>query len=391
MAATAISVERPPAAFAAAGAEGVPWYVAVGVLGITSSSLGTWWDVSWHESIGRDSFWNPAHVAIYMCGVLAGLVCTYLILASTFGFSPRLRAASVSILGIRAPLGAFVAAWGGLAMLTAAPFDNWWHAAYGLDVSLVSPPHFVIAAGMRAVTLGILLLASAAMSGAASERLYKRLQTLLLYIGGLLVSDQMLLLIAYTHRYHLHGTQSYRLTALMVLPILLLTRQVSKHRWAATWAAGVYTIGQLAFLYILPLFPAHPRLGPVYNPVTHMVPPSFPLLLIVPAAAVDLLGQRIRKLAAPWLALAAAVVFTLTFVAVEWPFASFLLSPQAHGPLFGTVDFPSYSHVEEKVPYFRNPAHGLHLWLGLLRAMVLSAFSGWAALVVGRWMGRVRR
>ena len=51
----------------------------------------------------------------------------------------EMRAASVKVLGLRAPLGVFLAAWGGVAMLTSAPFDNWWHNAYGLDVKIVSP------------------------------------------------------------------------------------------------------------------------------------------------------------------------------------------------------------------------------------------------------------
>ena len=30
-------------------------------------------------------------------------------------------------------------------MLTSAPFDNWWHDAYGLDVKIISPPHMFLA------------------------------------------------------------------------------------------------------------------------------------------------------------------------------------------------------------------------------------------------------
>jgi len=37
----------------------------------------------------------------------------------------------------------------------------------------------------------------------------------------------------------------------------------------------------LAMVWILPLFPAQAKLAPIYNPVTHMVPPAFPILLII--------------------------------------------------------------------------------------------------------------
>ena len=45
------------------------------------------------------------------------------------------------IFGLRAPLGAFMCGWGALAMLTSAPFDNWWHEAYGLDVKVDHLPN----------------------------------------------------------------------------------------------------------------------------------------------------------------------------------------------------------------------------------------------------------
>jgi hypothetical protein len=28
---------------------------------ITSDMIGAYWDVAWHQTIGRDTFWTPAH------------------------------------------------------------------------------------------------------------------------------------------------------------------------------------------------------------------------------------------------------------------------------------------------------------------------------------------
>jgi hypothetical protein len=53
-------------------------------------------------------------------------------------------------------------------MLTSAPFDNWWHNAYGLDVKIVSPPHTLLILGIRAVSVGMMFLILAAMNRAAS-------------------------------------------------------------------------------------------------------------------------------------------------------------------------------------------------------------------------------
>jgi uncharacterized protein YneF (UPF0154 family) len=181
----------PSHAPATARPKSVSWTIWAGVLGVTSSTIGGAWDVAWHRSIGRDSFLTPAHIAIYMCGVVALFVCAYLIFYTTFGpnrgAAAQLKAESVHVLGFRAPLGAFIAAWGGIAMLTSAPFDNWWHAAYGLDVKIISPPHTLLILGIRGIAVGILFLIIAAMNRArgnpplASQ--YKTLQALFLYMG----------------------------------------------------------------------------------------------------------------------------------------------------------------------------------------------------------------
>ena len=57
--------------------------------------------------------------------------------------------------------------------------------------------------------------------------------------------------------------------------------------------AGVYTAYAMIMLWIFPLFTATPKLGPVYQRITHMVPMEFPLLVIVPALLLDLIEPRI--------------------------------------------------------------------------------------------------
>ena len=47
-------------------------------------------------------------------------------------------------------------------------------------------------------------------------------------------------------------------------------------------------------LILMPLFPAQPLLGPIYVQVDRFMPTDFPLLLIVPALALDLVMQRSR-------------------------------------------------------------------------------------------------
>ncbi|HEX9217010.1 MAG TPA: hypothetical protein VF864_08530, partial [Gemmatimonadales bacterium] len=166
----------------------LPWYASAVVLASTSVVVGVMWDISWHRSIGRDTFWTSAHLAIYLGGILAGVACGWLALRTTFAGTPEQRATGVTFWGFRAPLGAWVAIWGTIAMITSAPLDNWWHNAYGLDVKVLSPPHAVLAAGTSAIKLGALLLVLALQNGEASAA--RRPYSLLVaYLGGILLLD----------------------------------------------------------------------------------------------------------------------------------------------------------------------------------------------------------
>src|SRR6202789_1614602 len=97
-----------PAVLTSRSPSSLPWYIWGGALAITSSSIGGAWDVSWHRSIGRDTFWTPAHMAIQACGVLTGIICVWLIAQTTLGHDSKLKAASVNVFVLRAPLGIFL-------------------------------------------------------------------------------------------------------------------------------------------------------------------------------------------------------------------------------------------------------------------------------------------
>ncbi len=402
MATHSITVDHPPPATAAgtdSRAATIPWTIWCGALAVTSASVGGAWDVSWHRSIGRDTFWTPAHMAIYACGILAAILCAYLILLTTFRRSAELEAASVNVLGFRAPLGAFIAAWGGIAMLTSAPFDNWWHAAYGLDVRIVSPPHTLLILGIRAVGIGILFLILAAMNRAATktghrgERTFRTLQRLFLYIGGLIVGGQMFFLMEYTWDVKLHSASAYVAVGIAIPLVLAMLSQAARHRWAATSAATVYMLFAICEILILPLFPAQPKLGPVYFPVTHMVPAKFPVLLFVPAIALDLLWQRTRSWK-PWkIALVSGFLFIAVLTIVEWPFASFLLSKASQNRFFGTMyfDYNSRPNGLDRLRVFFQPDSGIALFAGLIRASIYASISTWVGLSFGRWMKSVQR
>jgi hypothetical protein len=373
----------------------VPWYVWLGVLAVTSSTIGGVWDVSWHRTIGRDTFWTPAHMAIYACGVLAGIVGVVLMLQCTFGNNQRMRDSSVSIFGLRAPLGVFLAGWGGLAMLTSAPFDNWWHNAYGLDVKIVSPPHTLLILGIRAVAFGMMFLILAAMNRAADAGAanFKPLQMLFLYLGGLMVGGQMFFLQEYTWDVALHQVSAYIALGIGIPVVFAMIWQASRFKWAATTMAAIYTLLLISEILILPLFPAQPKLGPVFFPVTHLVPAKFPILIIIPAIALDLLWQRTKSWKMWQVALVSGLLFVAIVWMVEWPFANFLLSKASENRFFGTIyfDYNSRPMGFDRMRRFIEPDSGSTLWFGLLRGSLYAAISTWIGLAFGKWMRGVQR
>lgn len=368
-----------------------PWYVWCSVLAVTSAIIGGHWDISWHTSIGRDTFWTPAHIAIYMCGVLAGIACGYLILNTTW--NPREAGRGVRIAGFRGPLGAFIAAWGGIAMLTSAPFDNWWHDAYGLDVKIISPPHIVLLTGTFAVAMGGLILTLGYMNRASSA-LRAQLEWLFLYVGGLLVVLIQMVLLEYTNRILLHSSMPYRLVSLLVPFLLAGIWRASSHRFAATIVTGIYTAMIIGFILILPLFPAEPKLGPVYHNVTQFIPPQFPILLMVPAFFLDLFWQRSRDWNKWVIALVSGFLFTGLFLAAEWPFASFLMSPASRNAFFGTGYMGYYVGPQSftaRGAFYPWDHSALEFWAYIGLAVVFAVLSTRVGLAWGDWMKRVRR
>jgi hypothetical protein len=388
-----INITQPKGTSATFRIPAVIWCMLVA---ITSDMIGAYWDVAWHQSIGRDTFWTPAHLAIQLCAVLGGLTSGFLILSTTFGHSPaayQRRAASVKIWGFRGPLGAFIAAWGGFAMITSAPFDNWWHNAYGLDVTILSPPHVLLMSGSIAIDIGTLILIGGAMNRAQDDSRAK-FRRLLLYVGGIIVMHGCFLITEYTASGALHSATPYLVVSLAVPLALVGVARASEHRWGNTIIVAAYTAAVLAQLWILPLFAAQPKLGPVYQNVTHFIPMAFPLLLIVPGLALDLL-RRATMTWKPWLqAASTGIVFLVSFVSLQWPFANFLMSPLSRNRIFGTHYF-SYDDTAGFMydPYKFQASENtrVQFWIVMTVALVAAILTTRLGFIWANWIKRVQR
>jgi hypothetical protein len=367
--------------------------------GGTAIVIGILWDISWHRTIGRDTFWTPAHIAIYLGGLLAGLTCGWLVMHTTFFGTPEERAGTVRLWGMRAPLGAWVTIWGTLAMLTSAPFDNWWHNAYGVDVKILSPPHTVLALGMWGIVLGALMLVLREQNLAPPGQIAPG-RILFLYASGLLLVMASIFLIEYSWPNQQRTGAFYKFSATIFPFYLLGLSRASKFRWGATWIALVYMAIMAAAAWVLPLFPGQPRLGPIYNPVRYFVPLPFPLLLVVPAFAMDLLrfwlGQG-RGWRRDWaLIFLAGTAFMVFFFVAQWFFSAFLISPSAQNWFFAGDRIWGYREASgdwhgkfwsETWPERHTPLTAR----SFLVALALSIGASRVGLWLGNWMAKVRR
>ena len=177
-----------------------------------------------------------------------------------------------------------------------------------------------------------------------------------------------------------------------VLPVLLVAVAVAEAAAGRRPPPRRCTCVMAGTSWVLMLFPATPKLGPIYRDITHYVPLDFPLLLVVPAAALDLTWRRVRDRSA-WVAAIALGTAFVTLVAVQWPFANFLIEHGRnwflHADNFVYWQRPETEHFNFEFDEAGPGAPSLvsRLAWALFFAVIASGIGrGW-----GRWMTRVQR
>jgi hypothetical protein len=274
-------------------------------------------------------------------------------------------------------------------MLISAPFDNWWHTAYGLDVKILSPPHMVLTIGILGVASGAILIISSSVNriGAAKNR---ALELALLLVAGEILVLGMTAILEHTFRSNLHRADAYRSIALVAPLVLFSFARVTGRRWGASIVATTYTVFMIAMLWLFPLFPAEPKLGPVYQHITHFIPEEFPMLIVFPAIACDLVLSRTEHWPRYKRALVIGPLFLVVLVAVEWPFSQFLMTPASRNWIFGTHYHPYFMRPEWSTT--RNVfLPETALVKGLLEAAVAATFTSYLAMLVGDGLRKVKR
>ena len=188
---------------------------------LVTKLLGAWgltWDIQWHMTIGRDTFWIPPHLMIYS-SVVGGLVLGGGVLALEWR-------------GRVAPTRGFRLATLGLVLVVlAAPIDDLWHRLFGLDVTLWSPPHLLGLFGAMVNTLGCLMIATEMYPARSRGRVAALVVGGALLYGGVRIVLEPSWLVAYTRggvAFH-----TFAMLGALLLPLALLpAARLLDRRWA---------------------------------------------------------------------------------------------------------------------------------------------------------------
>ena len=296
-----------------------------------------------------------------------------------------------------APLGVWVTVWGALAFAAAVLFDRWWQSAYGLAAGIWHPPQIVKAIAFFAVVTGAWLLCLKWQNQPARQTTPGGAAAFAVGGGCLLALITVMTLTSiYPNRQH--SAPFYYLACATYPIVLVALATAGKFRCTATFASVLYTGLFCAMVWLLPLFPAKPQVAPIYNLLDHLMPPPFPLLLVVPAMGLDALLRFFpwpAHRAKAWLqAGAAGLVFFVLFMAIQWMFADFLLGNLADHWFFagGGRHWPFFLKIDPlaRVTFWETRQDAM-TFTRSITATGLAMLAARTGLGAGAWMARLRR
>lgn len=308
------------------------WFLLPGAVCIPLSLV---WDFSWESSVGLEQTWAPPHLATYLGLALSGLAALWVLWRNSLHGSHD----GVQLGPFSAPLHGWLSLWAVLAYVIGFLFDQWWQSAYGLSAGIWHPPQMLKAAAFFTILFGAWLASCTRHPFAEALS------------GGALLSVITVVTLVSTYPNRQHSASFYQWSCALYPFTLALFHRVQDRAFGSTRAVLCYTLILAAMVWLLPLFPAKPLAAPVYNRLDHFLPPPFPLLLIFPSLALDLvfLYQRQWRIPSRYVALAGGPAFLLVFLPTQWVFAEFLLSDMANTWFFagGGKHWPFFLKIDE--------------------------------------------
>ncbi|HET9919721.1 MAG TPA: hypothetical protein VFQ30_07770 [Ktedonobacteraceae bacterium] len=235
------------------------------LLGSIVSMLGVSWDIQWHTFVGRDRTLIPPHLMMLSGIALAGLTAMIVVFAETLWTrrQQQLTAQNTRFADLfYGPLGAYIAGFGALTAAIAFPLDSYWHALYGIDVSIWAPFHVMILTGGALAPLGATyMFVSAAQLG---SRTNDRRSIWLAYLGAVVALATIMGIFSFlladatdNPGFIQFGSVTLNLfpvfSGLLVSWVFVIAAQAIPWRWAATAVAlGYLFFGALFQVFVPP-------------------------------------------------------------------------------------------------------------------------------------------
>jgi len=189
-------------------------------------------------------------------------------------------------------------------------------------------------------------------------------------------------------------TAFFFLISVAIYPAILIgIGHAQSIRWGATCTALAYTLFVCAMVWLLPLFPARPLTPPIHNPLDHMMPPQFPLLLIVPALLMDIFKLWADRRTLPLRPLMQGIGFVVAFLPAQWFFAQFLLSSKADNWFFagGGRHWPYFLKIDQARVMFWSTDRDPLNFEAVLISVLLAIASAWVGFGIAKFLSQLRR
>ena len=114
-------------------------------------------DLQWHTDVGRDKLLTPPHLMIF-----SGIIPTMIFLASYIFWHSFVKNATdhgMNVWIFSAPVPIWIILSGMITLILGGLYDDLWHSSYGVDTTIITPPHIWTFAGGMIVELATIILA----------------------------------------------------------------------------------------------------------------------------------------------------------------------------------------------------------------------------------------
>jgi len=126
------------------------WFCIFSAVYHFTSRFGMSIDIQWHTDVGRDEFFTPPHFMVLGGLPICFALCLYFILTSANSKHVTETEGHIKISKFHAPAEIWLTLVGLVTILIGGFYDNYWHAQFGVDTTIVTPPHILTLSGGNA-------------------------------------------------------------------------------------------------------------------------------------------------------------------------------------------------------------------------------------------------